>query len=60
MALKYSATRYKEKTEIFLVTRSLTCWKPDSCFWFVRKEKKEDTSKFLSKSVGIIVTIILM
>ena len=30
-----------EKTEIFLVTRPSTCCKPDSCFWFVRKDKKK-------------------
>ena len=23
-----------------IVTRPPTCWKPGSCFWFVRKEKK--------------------
>ena len=40
MAMKYIATRHKQKTEIFLVTRPPTCWKPDSCFWFVRKDKK--------------------
>ena len=26
------ATRYKQKTEIFLITRPPTCWKFDSCF----------------------------
>ena len=40
MTLKYSATRYKQKTEIFRIIRPLTCWKPDYCFWFVRKDKK--------------------
>ena len=39
MALKQSATRYKQKTEIFLITRLPTCWKPDSWFW-LRKGKK--------------------
>ena len=34
MALKQRATRYKQKTEIFLVTR------PPTCFWFIRKDKK--------------------
>ena len=28
--LNWSATRYKQKTEIFLVTRSPTCWNFDS------------------------------
>ena len=28
------------KKQIFLVTRPPTCWKSDSCFWFVRKDKK--------------------
>ena len=39
-ALKQSTTRYKQKAEIFLVTRPPTCCKPDSCFWFLRKDKK--------------------
>ena len=39
-ALKLSATHYKQKTEIFLVTRQRTCWKPDSCFWSVKKKNK--------------------
>ena len=34
-----NSTRYEQKTEIFLVTRPPTCWKPDSCFWFARKDK---------------------
>ena len=25
----------------FLVTKTLTYWKNDSCFWFLRKGKKE-------------------
>ena len=41
MALKESATRYKQKTEILLVTRPPTCGKPHSCFWFVRNDKKK-------------------
>ena len=60
MALKYSANRYKQKAEIFLVTRQPTCSKPDSCFWFVKKGQKEDKSEFITKSVGIIVTVIFM
>ena len=32
-------TRYKQKTEIFRVTRPPTCWKDDSCFRFLRKDK---------------------
>ena len=40
MALKYSVTHYKQKTEIFLGTRPPTCRKPNSYFWFVRKNKK--------------------
>ena len=39
MALKQSATRPKQKTEVFLVTRPPTCWQPDSYFWFVGKGK---------------------
>ena len=34
------ATRYKQKTEIFLVTRPTNSWKSGSCFWFVRKGKE--------------------
>ena len=40
IALMKSATRYKQKTEIVLVTRPPTCCKPGSCFWFGRKNKK--------------------
>ena len=40
VALKQIATHYKQKTEIFLVNRLLTCWNPDCCFWFERKYKK--------------------
>ena len=50
-------TRYGQKAEIFLVTILLTCWKPNSCFWFVRMDKKGDKSEFVTESVGIIVTI---
>ena len=41
MTLKYSATLYKEKTKIFLVTRPPSYWKSDSCFWFVRNGKND-------------------
>ena len=34
------ATRYKQKTEIFLITRPPNSCKYDSCFWFVRKDKE--------------------
>ena len=34
--------------------------KPDSRFWFVRKDKKKDKSKFVTKSIGIIVTNIFL
>ena len=39
--LKKSATRYKQKTEIIIVTRPPTCRKFDSCFWFLQKYKKQ-------------------
>ena len=35
-----TASHYKQKTEKFLLTRPPTCYKPDSCFWFVRRDKK--------------------
>ena len=38
MTLKQSATRYKQKTETFLVTRPPRCWKFDSSFWILRKD----------------------
>ena len=34
------ATRYK-KTETFLITSPPACWKFDSCFWILRKNKKD-------------------
>ena len=36
-----------------------TCWKFDSCFWFLRKDKK-DNSEFVTTFVEIIVTIIFV
>ena len=30
----------KKHAKIFLLTRSPTCWKFDSCFWFLRKDKQ--------------------
>ena len=33
-------TRYKQKTEIFLVTIPPTSKQFDSCFWFIRKDEK--------------------
>ena len=44
-----------KETETFLVTRSPTCSKPDSYFWFVWKDTK---SEFVTTSVGIKVRII--
>ena len=38
--MKQSVTRYKQKTEIFPVTRPPTWLKFDSCFWFQRQDKK--------------------
>ena len=35
-----------KKPEIFLVTRPSTCWEPDSCFWFVRKDKNSIKANF--------------
>ena len=46
--------------EIFLVTRPPNCWKFDSCFWFLRKEKKGIKSKLVTKFIGIIITIIFI
>ena len=47
MSLKQSATRYKQKTEIFLAIRPPTYWKPDSCFWVIRKGKKRIKANLL-------------
>ena len=44
------------KKQIFLITRPPTCWKLDSSFWFLRKEKK-DKNRFVTKFVGIIVKL---
>ena len=60
MALKLSAIRYKQKTETFLITWPPTCWKPGSLFLVCKEGQKEDKSEFVTKSVGIIVTIIFM
>ena len=38
--LKQSTTCFKQKTEIFLVTRHQLAEKFDSCFQFLRKDKK--------------------
>ena len=48
-----------KKTEMLLVTKLPTCWKPDSCFWFVGKDKKKD-NEFVPKSLGIKVRIVYM
>ena len=40
MLLKQSATCYKKKAKLFLVTRPVTYRKIDSCFWFLGKDKK--------------------
>ena len=53
MTLKLNATPYKQKTEIFLVTRPPTGLKFDSCFWFLRNDKKRDKSKFVAVFVRI-------
>ena len=56
MALKYSAARYKQKT-CYQTTNLLKT----GCLLLVcKKEQKEDKCKFVTKSVGIIVRIILM
>ena len=39
--LKLSATCYKQKQEILLIARPPTCWKCDSCIWFLGKDKKD-------------------
>ena len=56
MALKESATHHKEKSEILLVTRPPTCFLILAC----EKGQKEDKSEFVTKSAGVIVTIIFM
>ena len=58
MALKKSVTYYKEITELLTATRLATCSKHDSCFWLVRKDKKEDKREFLTKSVGIYLQLV--
>ena len=70
IALKLSTSRYKLKTEMFLVTRPPTSGKSDS---FEKrkdnqrkkrkkkkKKKKKRKSQFVTKSVGIIVMIFFM
>ena len=59
MALKKSATRYKQKAEIFLLPDT-NLLKIRFLFLVCKQEQEEDKSKFVTKSVGIIVTIIFM
>ena len=40
IALKQNLTRFKEKVAILLITRLPSRWKFDSCFWFLKKDKK--------------------
>ena len=58
MALRYSAARYKQKNISRYQTINLL--KTRFLFWVCKKGQKEDKSKFVTKSVGIIVTIIFM
>ena len=51
-----SATRYKQKTEIFLVTRHQLAENLILVFGFYEGQIK-DKSEFVTKVVGIIVTI---
>ena len=60
MALKYSATRYKQKTEIFSLPDHQLAENQILVFWFLRNENKQDKSKFVTEYVGIMVTIIFM
>ena len=52
--LKNSATRYKEKTEKFLVTRPPTCWKFHLFFDFYERTKKEWKQIYRNYSDGYI------
>ena len=47
-----------KKTEMFIVTRSPTCWKYDSWFWFLWKDKQRIKVNLQLLFVVIIVTII--
>ena len=38
MPLKESGTRYKQKTEMYFVTRPPTSGKFDSCFWLMGED----------------------
>ena len=58
--LRQSETRYKQNTEKFLVTRSVTSWKIDPCFGLYEREEKRDKSEFATKFVGVIVGIIFI
>ena len=59
MALKKSATRYKQKTNIFCypTTNFLKTW---FLFLVWKKRPKKDKGEFVTKSVGIISAIIFM
>ena len=52
MSLKHSGTRYKQKTNIFLQLYFY--------FWLILKELKRDKSQFVTKFLGIKVTIIFI
>ena len=58
MALKWSTTCYKQKTNIYCY--QTTNLKTRFLLLVCKKVQKEDKSKFVTKSVGIIVTIIFM
>ena len=55
MPLKQSATRSKQKLEIFFVNRPLTCRKLHACFWFLQHNK----SKFVDNIIAIILQLSL-
>ena len=44
-------------TELFLITRPSTCWKPDYFFLACKKGQKEDKNVFATESVQIISKI---
>ena len=58
MALKQSTTRYKQrKKQMFDVTRPTKLLKISFLFLVTKKGQKRDESEFVTKLVGIIVTI---
>ena len=52
MALKYCATRCKQKKN-----RNISCYQTTNLLLVCKKGQKEGYSEFVTRSVGIIVTI---